>query len=305
MRMHEIGGEELIQIIDRAKPNASEIDTIAAVLGSCFEEVVEPGPYAFLSPGPGKPAFGRLLQGDVLVAILRLRIASFPRLQGAYEFDFPCSYPLCGDLTPWSVDLGAMLAHPKLYRSLSPDSFMRVAEGTPFPFTTSSGTTIHFQLSTPSLLKPVRDLMKRENRKKLTDVELVAQQLVSVEGLRSAKTNEPIKDLRGLWQWARKQTAGTLDEILAAYEAADCGIDTEIRVRCETCGRQQDRDLPFGRTFFAPRSATKKGSMERPSSGEDSSPDSTRTPGEPSCEPSAGTPTEAAATTSPRTTSSE
>lgn len=297
---HPIGGEELITIIDRAKPGADAFDSITAVLASCFEQVIEPGPYRFLEPeSTARPSFARVLQGDILVAILRLRIASFPKLKGLYEFDFPCSYSECGHLTPWELDLAELLGNEKLYRSLSPDAFMRVHEGTPFSYKTSDGQTIYYQLDTPSLAKPLRDLMTRERRKKTTDVEQVARQLVRVDGLRTQKTNEPVTDLRGLWQWAKRQTAGTLDEVLEAYEASDCGVDTEIRVRCEECGKEQDINLPFGKTFFRPRASTKKVTTAKDDSGEASSRESMKASGATSSEQSAGKPTAAADTASP------
>ncbi len=109
-------------------------------------------------------------------------------------------------------------------------------------------------------------MMKRANRKKLTIYEQVATQLKGVEGLVTAKTGEPVKDLQGLWNWAQKQNADTVDNLLAQMRAADCGVDPVVLAWCENeeCGRQQKITLPFGKSFFNPRAgATKKASTTK------------------------------------------
>lgn len=300
-----IGGNELIRIVDRAKPGAADVDQLPEILSACWLRCVEPGPYSFIeAESTAAPPWSRMLLGDCNVAVLRLRSASFARLEGTYEFDFPCVYQGCGKLTAWTISIDELLGS-ELYRELSPDTFMNVVEGRPLTYRLGGkgGLDVRYNLATHAMLRPMRDLLKKEGRKMFTDVERVAQQLSSVEGLVDPKTGDPKKQLRDMWNWARARSAGELDELLEEFERHDCGVDTEVRAACDHCGKEQDVSLPFGRTFFAPRSSTRKGSTAKPASGETSSQGSATPPsGTTSSTPAAGTPMEAPASPSPKPT---
>lgn len=291
------GGREIIAIAERVGANASG-ETLTTVMSSCHVGTLDPGPYPFLEAGPGKPSWQKMLWTDLLVAMVRLRIESFPSLlpgeealkpneKGppprtvgrAYEFEFSCEH--CRHLCGGEIDLAELLADPDHYRPLPEASKERLAASQLFPLSVQGVGTVLFDLRRAEQDGPMRALLKREGRRKETDVESIAKRLKRVEAA-SGKVYEQ-NDLRGIWRWCCGLSGDALDQLLAGMEAAEGGLNPEITAWCdnvEQCGREQRISLPFGRTFFRPRSATRKAAIRSPSSSGASSPASRSTSGE-------------------------
>lgn len=290
------GGREIIAIAERVGANASG-ETLTTVMTSCHVGTLDPGPYPFLEAGAGKPSWQKLLWTDLLVAMVRLRIESFPSLAAgeeplkpgetgpaprtvgrAYEFEFSCEH--CRHLCGGEIDLAELLADPDHYRPLPESSRARIAASQLFPLTVPGVGSVLFDLRRAEQDAPMRALLKREGRRKETDVESIAKRLKRVEAA-GGKVYEQ-NDLRGIWRWCCGLSGDALDQLLAGMEAAEGGLNPEITAWCdnvEQCGREQRISLPFGRTFFRPRSATRKGATRLPSSSGASSPVSPSTSG--------------------------
>jgi len=294
------GGKEIIAIAERVGANASG-ETLTTVMTSCHVGTLDPGPYPFLEAGPGKPNWNKLLWTDLLVAMLRLRIESFPSLLPGeqvleakpgqppppaprtvgrtYEFEFSCEF--CRHLCGGEIDLADLLADPDHYRPLPDASKARIAASQFFPLEVPGVGKVLFDLRRAEHDAPMRALLKREGRRKETDVESIAKRLKRVEA-GGGKVYEQ-NDLRGMWRWCCGLSGDAIDQLLAGMEAAEGGLDTEITAWCdnmEQCGREQRISLPFGRTFFRPRAGTRKGATHRLGSSAASSPASAPTSGE-------------------------
>lgn len=277
------GGREIIAIAERVGANASG-ETLTTVMTSCHVGTLDPGPYPFLEAGVGKPNWAKFLWTDLLVALIRLRIASFPSLMPGeeeakvvpgqpppppprtvgrtYEYEFSCEF--CRHLCSHEIDLVELLDDPDHYRPLPDASKARIAASQFFPLEVKGVGKVLFDLRRAEQDPPMRALLKREGRRKETDVESIAKRLKRVETA-GGKIFEQ-NDLRGMWRWACGLSGDALDQLLAGMEEAEGGLDTEITAWCdnmEQCGREQRITLPFGRTFFRPRAGTRKASMHR------------------------------------------
>lgn len=287
----EMGGEQIIAVAERVGANTSS-ETLTTVLAGCCTEILDPGPYPALEVGKGSPNWANLLYGDVITALLWLRVKSFPEVGASYEYDFTCEH--CKHVCGATHDLVGLLEDPDANRMLSDESTVALLANQPLtakiparyapklPGVESSvGELLTPEISiTYDLHRITQDTvmkvqMKRQDRKKVTTIEQVATQLKSVAGLVTAKNNEPVRDLPGLWKWARQQSADTIDNLLSQMRDADCGVDPVVMAWCDQpdCGKEQRISLPFGRSFFNPRlGATKKALTRKAASSASSSP---------------------------------
>jgi len=109
----------------------------------------------------------------------------------------------------------------------------------------------------------MRLLMKKEQRAKETDIEVMAKRVKRIQDV-EGKTG-PTTDLRGLWRWMSAPgnlKAVDIDHLLAEMRDADIIVDAEVKAWCQNhsgnCGRESRVTLPLNTSFFRPRSGTKK-----------------------------------------------
>jgi hypothetical protein len=281
----EMGGRQLIAVAERVGATASG-ETLVTILSSCCTSIIDAGPYPELVVGKGSPNWANMLYGDVITALLWLRIKSFPDIGGEYDYTFFCEH--CGTKGRAGHDLLELLEDPEANRRLSEEASRALLARQPLTATIparhappvegsteappiiSEAISVSFDLHRIAQDVVMREKMKTNNRKKITTVEQVAAQLKGVQGFVTQKTGEPVRDLVSLWRWVQDQSVDTIDNLLAQMRAADCGVDPVITVRCngeDGCAKQMEISLPFGKSFFSPRSgATKKASTTNPAS---------------------------------------
>lgn len=267
----------IIQIAERIGANASG-QTLAAFMRAATKRIVDPGPYPTLRAGEVVPNWNSVLWGDLLSAIIQLRIMSFPSHKGNFDFEFSC--PGCRKLVPGGIDLAELLADSDHCAPLPDESKEILLSGKMFEFVLpSSGKRVEFDLARADQDEPMRILMQREKRTKETDIEVIAKRLRFVEGLEN-KTG-PIKDLRSIWRWCCKSGSLVFDDIdalLSEMARVDVLFDTKILAWCNNhagnCGRQSRIQLPLDVSFFRPRSGTKRGKTDSPEVSPSSSPES-------------------------------
>ncbi len=239
----KIKGTELLMLAESADDAGGA--SIEPALGACWVRTIDPGPYGqWLSPGPGPLAWDRILKGDLMDGLLRLRADSLPN---GWFYEFPVQCHRCKARYDWRVDIIRDLAR----KTLPKTSFDAVASGSKLCRTTltmddGAKREVTFQLMSSKDDGPILDLLKRQKRTRPTLVDSIAMQTRSIEGANT--------DLPHLHRVLSDLDLGQLQGLRNDYDAADCGVNTAILTTCTTksCQWKQEVALPFGGTFFAP-----------------------------------------------------
>lgn len=236
IELRKMRGQELIDLANTSRGNKSQ--TLSQMVAPCWVRTVESGPYA--SAESDKPLdWKRVLRGDVIAALLAIRVASVPKGE-AYAFQVKCEG--CGEQYTWNIDdLGKLPV-----QKLSAESQNTVLAGALFEMRTSTGRDLTFKLATEEDDEPVREIMKALGLKKVTLVETLAAQIQTIDGVTG--NGSPIVRHRLL--------AGLeYDELLEMrdhMDSVDCGINSQIETTCDSCDWKQEVDLPLDKTFFRP-----------------------------------------------------
>lgn len=261
----DLDGAAVIKIAERVGANASG-QTLSAFLEATTQRVIDPGPYPHLRAGEKVPNWQALLWGDLFTAIIKLRIASFPN-HPDFEFEYSC--PHCRSLQGGCIALADYVNDEDHFRPLPEESVKTIESGELFStMLPVAKRRVWFDLARAEQDEPMRVLMKREQRQKETDIEVIAKRVKRIEGV-EGKTG-PTTDLRGLWRWLsapQNLTVQDLDHLLAEMRDADIIVDAEVLAWCQNhaahCGRESRVTLPLNTSFFRPRSGTKRGAMAK------------------------------------------
>jgi hypothetical protein len=248
-RVRNIKGHELAALAEQADGDSTPIDSIATIVGGCWQETVDPGPSRIIQAGDAKPSWGRVLSGDIIYSLLRLRASSVktpdsdPGPWGPgdpYHFDVQCQ--ACHKRYGWELLLS------ELKVKTLPDESKQIIEQSGNFTAVVGGRKYTFQLQTPELDEPITKLRRQQKRSATSIIDTLVAQTIGVEGVNA-------KDIKRRWAHIVDLDAFELRELQDAYEAADCGVDTEIQTKCTHAGCRyiQDLQLPFGRDFFRPR----------------------------------------------------
>lgn len=240
--VRKIRGTEITVIAEQSDGAGAGDGGFSTLLGGCWLQTVDRGPYpdAAFSGDPEKPAWARVLKGDLLTGIIFLR--QFSLTDGdVYAFDVQCEGDGCKKNIPWELKLSQLPL-----KWLPEASAERLKAGQPFE-TSVAGKKVLFDLQTLAQEEPVLRLMKQQKRAKGTIVDVLAGQIRSVEGVGP--------DIRARWRWLSELSMGELFDLRAAMEEHDCGIETELEVVCQNraCQLEQTVNLPLARRFFSPR----------------------------------------------------
>jgi hypothetical protein len=231
--------EERILADRRLAKNGGQLDEI---LAACWEETLEPGPYAF---GTGCTDWSKVLQGDRFYALLAIRIASYGPF---YDFDVACSSRECRATIPWTIDLRTLPV-----RALSDESRAAFVSGRNFEaLLPRAGRRVTFRL-----------LVGADERR------MAAQRRSAGERPLSIVLGTRIEGIDGV---DAREKAAFIDELemedvtflLGEFDRVDCGVETEISVECPECYGITRVELPFEKGFFLPQ-------RKKPSAGQTSS----------------------------------
>jgi hypothetical protein len=285
--MRPLTGEQMALIAEQNDGNPSGDSGFQQLLSGCWDSTLDVGPYSFLKEGNAKPDWKRMLKGDMLTGLIALRQMSITD-GDEYEFNVRCSENDCRASIKWTVHL-SKLGTKKLSRELQE----KVRTGAPIQVE-FNGTPITFKLGTLAQEEPMLLVMKRHNRRKVTAVELIASQLISIEGVKDTPVAR--------WKWVGALTWGELQDLRELLDSYDCGVETSFEVKCTSCNMEQEVALPLGKRFFSqrkrPKTAIPAGEAEdqQGAASSDGSSRSESRPGTPTAQPSGGTRTAAAGT---------
>lgn len=244
--------QAMASVVDRG----TQLEAAAHGLSACAGEVLDAGPYNFISAGskPDVTFWKRAWAVDIMYASIELRVQSFPRnpTRGK-ELPITFNCGACRKLTDnWLIkDISIYLQFPRL-RPMPNKSREIIRSGGRFEMTID-GKRIAFDMQRLQQDVDIRDIMKRNapGRRQMTPVEFVAKQLKFVEGLKA-------QTMLAHWRWCSEQDAEVLDDLLATFYRTEGTMDTTTRVTCQNaeCGTEQDINLPFGgKAFWSPQRA--------------------------------------------------
>ena len=219
--------EEKILVDRKLAKSGGQLDEL---LGACWEDTVDPGPYVFEGP---RPDWGAVLQGDRFYALLRLRGLTYGP---AYEFAVTCREPRCRARIGWELDLRELPA-----RILSEESRTLFVAGNRFPaLLPDAGKKVFFKLMTGADERRLPALRKKAGDRMLAAT--LAYRLLEIEGVAPKDKARFLDDL----------TLADARYLGEAFQDVDCGVETSIDVECQDCFAVQTVDLPFDSDFFLP-----------------------------------------------------
>lgn len=225
------------------------------VLRHAWQGLVEPGPYDF--GGDKDVDWGRVLVGDRIVGLLTIRVATFPG--EPYTARVKCED--CSKSFDYDFDLEALLREKT--QRLSPEDAETFAKGNRFEAEMpGTNAPFVFKLRTGAEAKKLASYLqaKKNGSKRMQErmnplVDSVANAIVGIEGL---KLNT--QDAR--FDYLESLSMGDFQALVELMQSHDCGVDTDVDVKCTKCGSEQTLSLPFGqRGFFNPRSVRKKDAL--------------------------------------------
>lgn len=200
------------------------------LLGSCWEETTDPGPYSF----PDRPIdWGAVLQGDRFFTLLMIRALTYGP---GYAFGISCRKDACRARIEWEVDLTKLPV-----RALSPESRAAFVAGNRFETTLpDAGKRVAFKLLTGDDERKLPALQRSAPDRLLSAV--LAYRVLDIAGVDAKEKRQFIEDL----------TLRDADFLVDEFDRVDCGVDTTIEVECPECRETQEVELPFDSAFFLP-----------------------------------------------------
>lgn len=198
------------------------------LLEACVEEIIDHGPYS------DPIDWRRVTQGDRTTILFGIRCESY-----GTELDVKASCPECR---------ATMRARLDLLEDMEPkacpiDSIDHIRTGDPLS-TGVAGAVVRFRL-----LSGVDEerVAKLRVSAATTQMEMALRlRIVSVEVDGAALKKGEIE------QWVRDLSMRDARRLQAAFDEADCGIDTAVEVPCGSCGATPEIDVPLGREFWLP-----------------------------------------------------
>jgi len=230
---------------------------LSDVLTACTERIVDPGPYHFLKPGD-KPNWRKMLSGDRVATMILLRVLSYRDRDRYHVGGVRC--PACGRRSDFEVNLFEDL----VWRDLDPEARELLEQGKALQislgdaritFTFATGETQ--ELATALAEQHPDRAVSAGMRSRILDV--------CLDG-----SDEPIPRARimdwldGTGDTYEGLTSDDAEEIRAALDEVDCGIDTDLELTCPGvgCGNEFAVQLPFD-GMFAPRTGSRKSKRRR------------------------------------------
>ena len=210
----------------------------SAVLEQCWLETTDPGPYTLDSSG--KLDWRKVLQGDRLFTLLKIRTISYPE---KYEFSVRCENPRCQRSKPfdWELDLNDLPTNP-----LTPTAREVLLNGNRFrTLLPVSGRWVEWGLLLGEDEERLSQIIEKATEREELATAAMAFRVKAVEGIDASP--------RAKEHWIEDLDVQDFATLEAAMSAEVCGVDTGIEVVCPTCGEVFAVDLPFDRSFIRPR----------------------------------------------------
>jgi len=234
LKAMQVKDENKLASLKGKRKVARAFDTL---LESCCMGVLDPGPYPDIDAG--KPLnWQNVLQGDRFKAMIFLR--SISASDGSrYEFNARCA---CGKRVDWEIDILKDLYEQRLPE----ESKVKLSSKEPFEVTVA-GKKVHFHLSFGRDQHRLEKLMEQHPDQPSSCA--LETRIIDVEGIDRTK----------VLAWLDELTSGEAEELRAAFDAVDCGVDTDVEVECSdpSCQNTFVVTLPF-EEFFMKRPSTRR-----------------------------------------------
>lgn len=235
-------------LTDQGKRRKRGANPLVDVLARCTLQVADPGPYPFLKAGSA-PDWGRMLRGDFWWALLELRALSY-RDGDTFDMAFACDARGCSHRWEERIRLREQLPQVPIAKAVAE----RVRAGEPHE-TTIDGRRVSFTLPTGATEDEIERL-----RDKYPGRGMACTLRAYIRDVEGVERREILDWLDG--QGSPSKHPGLLsddaEQLRAAFDAVDCGVDTTIRTECPRCGAEAQADLPFDRLLL-PGTAARKG----------------------------------------------
>lgn len=214
---------------------ASKGRTTRSLLEACWESTSEPGPYKLGTDG--KPDWLKVYTGDVEVAIMAIRRATFGE-----HFDFTFTCDECDKKTDYRLHLGKDLA----IRPLSDDAREAFTAGKHFDVEGPSGEKVVFRLLDGAGQEA---LIRRLAAQKVPEgdslIHAAAERIVSVDS---------VTDRDKIVAWFTDLGLAEASDLIEAMDAHGGGNDTAATLACEHCDADNAVTIPLdGRVWSRPK----------------------------------------------------
>ncbi len=220
--------EERVLADRKLAKSGGQIDEL---LGACWEETLDPGPYTL--PEGGKLDWGKVLQGDRFFALLMVRALTYGP---EYVFAVGCRNDACRARIEWEVDLTKLPV-----RALSDESRAAFLDGNRFETRLpDAGLGVRFRLLTGDDERKLPALQRSAPDRVLSAV--LAYRVLAIDGVEPKAKRQFLEEL----------TLRDADFLVDEFDRVDCGVDTTIEIECPECFATQEVDLPFDKGFFLP-----------------------------------------------------
>lgn len=209
---------------------------IGKILGSTYEGLLDAGPYK-IGQG-GAPPWDQLLVGDRIVALVKLRIATYgPEV----DFKVQCDDETCRKRFDHDLNLESGLT----LKSLSEEDREAFEAGNKLTTELEVEGVRHqigFHLLTGKDELRLSALSQRSSGQQVTLS--LAQRIDSISGVHA---NDKMR-------WLESLDLDILNALVEMLDEHDCGIDTAIECECPHCGNFMEVSLPLGsREFLLPK----------------------------------------------------
>jgi hypothetical protein len=250
-------------LTENGKRRKRGANPLLEVVGRCTLQVVEPGPYQHLTAGKPAP-WAKMLRGDFWWALLELRALSY-REGDTFDMVFRCGSRGCTHR--WEERIRLREDLPLV--PLPATSAEKIRAGEPLE-ATIAGRRVTFHLPTGE----TEDEIERM-RDKFPGRGMACQLrafILDVEGVERRDILDWLDGEGGRGKWPGLTSADG-EDLRAAFDAADCGVDTTILAECPRCGEDVAQDLPFDQLLLPGTAARKAKPKATPKGEQDEQPE--------------------------------
>lgn len=234
--------ENFLASAKKARKGRTLEQALEQALDRCTVQVVDPGPYRFLAEG-GRPDWHRMLSGDRVEAMLALRRLSYTNGHLYVVENVTCA---CGTVWDHEFDIDLDLDR----KELPEESRRRMIAGEPMEATIADHA-VQFVLQTGET-EDLFDKLKRQKEGRKMAAGLRSR-IVDVSGVERRDIMDWLDGNNGSSSRFAGLTSDEAEELRAAFDEADCGVDTEVEAECPECSRFVRFALPFDAIFFPGR----------------------------------------------------
>jgi hypothetical protein len=234
----------------RNKKGANLDKTLTEVMTDCAVEIVDEGPYNFLSAG-GKPNWDMMAKGDRFGTMIDLHCLSY-REGHLYEFELRC--PHCNQKFGWEVNLKTDL----LRQPFPEESISRMKTGEPFEVTID-GKLVKYTVALGKTEHTYTLLCEQYPEREMAAA--LRARIVSVEGVEPRHYMDWLdgnNGEKGCKYPGLSSEEG--EELRDAFDRVDGGVDTALEAQCTvaTCKQWFDYTLPFTGMFLPGKGISKR-----------------------------------------------